>query len=325
MHLKIKYEYDHRLYPPDEIAFRHCSLKRAFDNSSGREVLMIPEHIKPLLQYAKNPSQILANIRRWKSPQVDQFPFIFVLGPPRSGTTLLHRILLNHSKIVGFSEETGSFSPRSVYDYERFKHFLNKDAHTKALATTSSMAGFFSEFHKLSLDLPAGGRFVEKTPQHAIYLSYLMSRFPQAQFIFALRDPRDTFCSGFSAGNIPQARHVEKHARYFQSCVAPLIALHDMYHSRVCMVKYEDFTRTPRGEVGRIMKFLKLSGEEDFQLSRRAVSSDDRAHKAEFQRLARPITPATVGRWKTEMSKKQVSVYQKIAGDSLSYFGYELA
>lgn len=286
---------------------------------------MIPTHVKALAHYARNPAEISANLARWRRRERIEAPFIFVLGPPRSGTTLLHRILLNHSKIRGFSEETGTFSPRSIHDYRRFSEFLSPEIHSAALRQTRSISGFFHAIHDLSLPLPDGGAFVEKTPQHAIYLPYLLKCFPKARAVFAIRDPRDTFCSGLSAGNIPQARNLTKHARYFRRCVSPLLTLPETDRERVFILKYEDFTRAPEAELTEVMRFLRLSGEEASQLSPEAMASDSRAQQGAFARLARPITPATVNRWQREMTPEQAQAYQIAAGPGLSHFGYASA
>lgn len=278
-----------------------------------------------VVSYLRNPGDILRNRRRWTNPETSNIPVAFVLGPPRSGTTLLNRLLLNHSAIEGFPLQTNIFSPRSIYDLARFSHYADADTVTRALKQSRSIAGFFARLHELSFpQVPSGGYYLEKTPQHARYLGYILKHLPKAKVIFAVRDGRDTFCSGRSAQNIPQAGSVAGHARYFNSCIKPVRGFLDQ-SERILVVKYEEFTAAPEAGLTRIMNFLGLPPELDVQLAPSDQKKDWRAAEKAFERLNQPITPATVGRWRKEMSPEEIAAYNKIAGGSLSLFGYPLS
>lgn len=285
---------------------------------------MLNGNLSSLLRYASHPIEIGRNIRRWRNTETVDLPLVLVLGPPRSGTTLLHRTLLNHSRIAGFSEETSIISPKSIYDFNRFAHFVDEDAYRTALDNTRSLAGFFAALHKYAL--PAGdlAYYAEKTPQHAKRLDYILSRFPNVRIVFAVRDGRDTYCSGKAAGNIPQARTIRSHAAYFMACVRPAMTESARRQDQICVVRYEDFTIDPSGQLDRIMGFLGVDAEPEAQLSAAARKSDDRALRAEFARLNAPISGETVGRWRREMTGTEATAYARIAGSGLSHFGYEI-
>jgi hypothetical protein len=274
--------------------------------------------------YIRKPGDILRNRRRWTDPETSDLPVAFILGPPRSGTTLLNRVLLNHSAIRGFPVQTNIFSPRSIYDLKRFSHYADPSITARALTETRSLSGFFARLHELSFpDLPQDGYYLEKTPQHARYLSHILRHLPKSKVIFAVRDARDTFCSGRSAQNIPQVRSVPVHARYFNSCVDPVRGLLSN-HERILVVRYEEFTAAPEAGLTRIMGFLGLDPEMENQLAPSNEAKDWRAAEKAFERLNQPITPATVGRWRNEMSTEEMAAYRRIAGKSLELFGYPL-
>lgn len=273
--------------------------------------------------YLRNPVNFVKQTRLWLSHDLCSVPFLFVIGPPRSGTTLVQRILLNHNKIVGYEEETAIFSFRSIYDFERFRHFLDKKVYENAVQKSSSVAEFFATIHKMTFALPDDGYFCEKTPQHAKYLKYLISRFPSSKFLFCVRDPRDAYCSAKASGVILQSGSVIHHAKYFNSCSRDLIALKSCGKGEdILLVKYEDLTKAPRDTVGSMMSFIGLEANIAVQLNPQCNIGDVRAARSEFMRLGENITAKTVGRWYSEMSRGEALKYQAVAGASMAFFGY---
>jgi hypothetical protein len=252
-------------------------------------------------------------------------PFIFVVGPPRSGTTLVHRLLMNHSLLAGFEDETAIFSFQPVADYQRFRHVSAPDSYQQALEGAVSLADFCVRFHSRCVFLPHRGRYVEKSAQHATWLTYIATRFPQAQFIFCIRDPRDAFCSGSVSRLINQTRSMTAHARYFMKCVRDVAATGFPARDRTHVIRYEELTAEPVEQLDAVSRFLRIPLETERQVASLATIADQRASRPEFRRLGSSITPATVGRWRTEMTLDDARRYQDLASGAMVHFGYELA
>ena len=275
--------------------------------------------------YANHPRALARQISMTLSDRSFDTPFVFVVGPPRSGTTLVHRLLMNHSRLTGFDDETAIFSFQPVMDYQRFRSFSAYPVYQRALAGAGSLADFCDRLHAQCIVLPHLGRYVEKTPQHAKWMTYIAARFPQAQFVFCVRDPRDAFCSGSVARLIPQARTIRSHARYFMNCVKDVTAPDFPARSRTTVIRYEDLTSVPHEQVDAMSKFLGIPLETERQLASLATAADQRTSRPEFRRLGESITPATVGRWRAEMGLADARCYQQIASAAMVHFGYELA
>lgn len=279
-------------------------------------------YINAFQHYLTSPTSLLSQIRMTRHGAELEEPFVFVIGPPRSGTTLMHRVLMNHSCLTGFEEETAIFSLRSVEDTQRFSHFVSDAQHSEALFGAVSLAEFCLRLHEIVLNRPKGGRFVEKTPQHAKWLHYIAARFPAAQFVFCVRDPRDTYCSALASGVIPQSKNLHKHASYFNKCAAGLITAPQDLQRRTHVVRYEDFVSDPALRLSTIMAFLGLEPEVECQISTRGKITDRRAARPEFSRLSEAINNSSVARWKTEMSVEDADRYAKLAGSTMRFFNY---
>lgn len=106
---------------------------------------------------------------------------IFVLGQPRSGTTLCEMILSAHPDIISCGElEAG---PDAMLPYN------DEEAVFDA-------AGFRKQFCRhLPLNMQGASRFVDKMPGNYRFIGYLLAAFPDARIIHISRDPRDVALS----------------------------------------------------------------------------------------------------------------------------------
>jgi len=119
---------------------------------------------------------------------------IFLVGFPRSGTTLLEQVLAGHPDVVAL-EEAPTFA-------EAYAEFMSGDADLARLAKLSEADAavwrerYWSVVREHGAD-PAGRVFVDKAPAGTLYLPLVAKLFPDAKILFALRDPRDVVLSCF--------------------------------------------------------------------------------------------------------------------------------
>jgi len=260
------------------------------------------------------------NIRwRMRCSVSDASP-VFVLGAPRSGTTLMQRMLSVHPELFSTDSESGLFSYRDIFARKYFS--LSWDETHRMFRQSSDVVNFMdncTDFIRRAHGLPQTTRMVEKTPQHVIRLNFLVRHFPNARFVHMVRDCRDCYCSAVNHPNIQQARSLSTFTRYWVRCVRSGLAFDD--HPHVCRVSYEQLTTSPRTVLAEIMESLKLPVH-DVQFDPSAISNDRRSQRNEFSRLAEPISPTSVQRWKRELSERELECVQRIAGELLSRLGY---
>ncbi len=269
--------------------------------------------------YLKDPQNWLRNIS-WRLPKtLSSKTLIFVVGSPRSGTTLLQRILAVHDSLFSISKESSLFSFQNIF---RRNHFALDPADVDHLFQISvDSVDFFDRAVTLLEAQNQNRTFVEKTPQHVHYLPFLLKHFPKAQVVHIYRDGRDCYCSSLSHPHIPQRRSVRVFANYWKRCIQSAYLAKEsprLYH--LC---YENLAMDPIAELSNLMSFLGY----EFQLSQiepRRLSSDPRSQQQHFSKLNQVINNSSCGRWRQEMTLEDVRRFEQIAGHELRQLGYSV-
>lgn len=270
-----------------------------------------------LRSYARNPRHVPRNLSWRIRRSVSASPTVFVLGSPRSGTTLLQSVLAAHSGLFSIPGETGLFSLQNIFTR---RHLGLSWAENRELFDESrDLVDFFDRAVRRLESRNEGRTFVEKTPQHVLRLRFLMRHFPRGRFVHVVRDGRDCFASAKTHPRIPQTTSAARFARYWRRCVAePLRAGN---HPSLLSLRYEDFVRAPAPELERVMRFLDLEVEAG-QLDPDRFGGHKRGDLEEFRLLRAPISDRRVGRWRDELSGAEVRDFERVAGPLLDAYGY---
>lgn len=199
-----------------------------------------------------------------------------LIGAPRSGTTLLMRILASHSQIYGRPE------PHLLTPLAHLGYFETVDAapfdHLQAAESARSYVADLPHGEQDYLDAcraymdilygrmlaaraPEKHYFLDKTPANALILPFLTDLYPTARYIVLTRHPLAIFCSyaeSFFDGDFAAAQRFNPILDRYMPAIAaflrrpPVSSLH---------VRYEALASAPDIEVRRICEFLGLSYE----------------------------------------------------------------
>jgi tetratricopeptide (TPR) repeat protein len=221
---------------------------------------------------------------------------IFILGMPRSGTTLVEQILASHSKIYGAGEGLGLW------------HLNNELA-----LLTKTRKGFpegvteieQNSWQDLAMAYEGGLReksadalhITDKMPHNFLNIGLIHLMFPKAIIIHCSREPIDTCLSIYMqnfAGHHPYSYDLGELGEYYQLYHGLMNHWRDVLPNRMLEVPYEQMVEKPEEMAKKIIASCGLTWEDhclDFHKSSRAV------HTASFVQVRQPIYKSAVGRW----------------------------
>ena len=169
-----------------------------------------------LLKAARRPRFALRNLRYHVGLRPSREAHIFVLGPPRSGTTLVRQMLLAHPLLTGPDKDTFFFLSWNLHDFVVDEIPPGEMAALKAQDLDSIR--LFDAIARWMKEASRARSFVEKSPEHALRLAFLRRYFPRSRFIFVYRDPRDAF---ISTRRLPDMKSIaaDQYAKLWRDCV----------------------------------------------------------------------------------------------------------
>lgn len=183
---------------------------------------------------------------------------IFIIGSPRSGTSVLHWSLLQHDQLWG-SEESEFLLPIANAIQPAYDLGIKFEPHSWLRQQQVELPEFAYYLGKGIADLYAsranGKRWVEQTPSYTMIAHLLALLFPNAQFLFIIRDGRQVVDSmqRMWQWDIPKAT-----TTWCEHINAGL-ALKDQYPERVLNIRYEQLVQEPQLGFKRVFDFLQLA------------------------------------------------------------------
>ena len=198
-----------------------------------------------------------------KNAQHSKFSPIFVLGLPRSGTTLIERIISSHSQVIAGGEV--DFMQKSTMEMkgmslQHAKTFEKKFAHPQL--AWEHMAKLY--LHLVKERFGEQGTIVDKNLGNSRFLGLISRVFPDSPIIWVKRDPIDAalscFRTCFSSG-MNWSWSFENIARYFVIEDLLFEHWHKMFGDKILVVPYEEFVASPDIWSKKVMQHCHLSDE----------------------------------------------------------------
>jgi tetratricopeptide (TPR) repeat protein len=185
---------------------------------------------------------------------------VFLLGFPRSGTTLLEVVLEGHPDVVSLEESELLID--SVREFMRGPSDLDR----MMRADAKSLEPLRSEYWRMVADAGvsvAGKVFVDKHPLNTLKLPLIARLFPQAKILFACRDPRDVVLSCFRhrfqmSAPIFELLSLQGAARYYDAVMALAVCVTTAFKLNICLVRHEDVVTEFTREMKRICAYLNI-------------------------------------------------------------------
>ncbi len=198
---------------------------------------------------------------------------LFVIGPPRSGTTLLMRILSSHSAIYSRAEPhlLTPLAHLGFYDtVERapFDHLQAQQSIREFVADLPRSEDDYLDACRAYTDvlygrmLAARGKgkpiFLDKTPANALVLPFITRLYPHARYVVLTRHPAaiwSSYANSFFDGDYLAARKFNPIVNRYVPAMARFLRERPVALTRVA---YEDLVQRPEEEMRRVFAFLEL-------------------------------------------------------------------
>ncbi|HEY3644893.1 MAG TPA: sulfotransferase [Gammaproteobacteria bacterium] len=225
---------------------------------------------------------------------------VFLVGFPRSGTTLLDQMLSGHPSIAVLEEQDTLQDVLQAYALgdAGLEMFLGLDA----AGLEPLRRAYWKRVAQFMPARPAGAVFVDKLPLNSVFMPLIHRLFPEARFIFALRDPRDVVLSCFMQSfDLNEAMQhflsLEETARYYAAVMAAGADAEQRLGARVHRIRYEDVVADTEAEARRLLAFLDL-GWDPAVLDIQKTAKGKRINTPSYSQVAEPIYTRAKERWK---------------------------
>lgn len=225
---------------------------------------------------------------------------IFVLGLPRSGSTLIEQILASHSMVEGTQELPDI--QRIVHELQGREHNFDDPSYPGALTELDAAAvrRFGEQYIADTLPNRVMGRphFVDKMPNNFRHIGLIHLILPNARIIDARREPMACCFSNFKqlfAQGQEFTYGIEDIARYYRTYIELMDHWNAVLPGRVLRVQHEDVVDDLEGSVRRILAYCGLAFEPacvEFHKTKRSVRTPS------SEQVRQPIFRDGLDQWK---------------------------
>lgn len=302
----------------------------AFDAFARMNAIQEEDPSRPLLRAAELRKTIGQQLERttpewarsWKAPLLDsERPApIFLVGFPRSGTTLLDTMLMGHPDVEVMEERPCLTTVAAAFGG------FDRIAELDEAEIRKAQESYFEEASKY-VDLRAGAHLVDKAPLHLNNVPWIHRLFPSARFILALRHPADVVLSCFVSNfrlnpSMSNFVRLETAAEFYDLTFRNWERSREVFPLNVHTVVYEDLTGNTEAELRRLSEALNLEWREEMLDHRKTAAERGVITTASYAQVTEPIYRRSVGRW--ERYRKHLEPVLPTLSPWVEKFGYRV-
>jgi hypothetical protein len=276
---------------------------------------------------------------------------VFVMGTPRSGTTLTATILGRHSRIFipgethFFEDVYARFKGKPFRDiaveaasrlmtiYGRFNEAVDQervDALGRFLSGPElegcdSLADLMRAFMEAQMRHEGKQRWGNQTPRDIFFVREIMAMFPGAKVVVCTRDPRDFLLSykgkwkresGSNAARLKKLYHPVITSMLWKASVKRIPSILGMVpRGDLKILRYEDLVRDPEAAISGVCRTIG----ENFEPGMLNVEFSNSSHGMQ----TRGIYGDSVGRWRSGLPKEDIRIAQTNCRSEMALRGYE--
>lgn len=256
---------------------------------------------------------------------------VFIVGMPRSGTTLMQGILCNtgyyfpvpethyFSRVAcGLPDKPNQSEKEKICQFLKNKaRIVIDDLSIDKLETQKEIFEYIIEtFNKEKKDT-----FLEKTPRHVFFFSKIIKFYPSAKFICMIREPKNVVSSQISTTRI-ENKSIIRLSFLYNKISAAILSIKGK--NNVFIVKYEELTNDPESILRMIFKFLKIpynsTSIQNVAAPPEIVSTHEFWKNRNIDQ--QDILQNTAEKWKNVLTKREANIVNCITISHAEKLGY---
>jgi tetratricopeptide (TPR) repeat protein len=205
---------------------------------------------------------------------------IFVLGMPRSGSTLVEQILSSHNNVHG-AGEIQYFRKIITPTIEKYiKNDLQSSGENNNISDEAYLSIRQEYLNLLSRFNTSENFIVDKSLLNYRFIGIILKAFPEAKIIHLKRDAR-AICWSIYKNNFPQSgigfgNNMEDLASYYSSYSEMMAFWHERFPGKIYDLNYENLTTNQEKETRKLLKYCELEWDDNclkFHKNKRAVKT----------------------------------------------------
>ncbi len=249
----------------------------------------------------------------------DYSNLVFLVGFPRSGTTLLDTILRSHSKINVLEEKPYLLNLRHNF-------FKSKNNKLESLLDISQNEK--DEIRKNYLKAinykKNNGVYIDKLPLSIIEIGFIKIIFPESKIILSLRHPCDVVISCFfTSFKINEAMYNFLDFKKTTNLYNEVFDLFFNYEKELNLnyhkIKYEELIYDFKNQVNNLLKYLDLKYEKTLETFYKTAKNRERISTPSYSQVINPLYTSSIGRWRNYIEQTNID---KILDNWIVKFNY---
>ena len=241
-------------------------------------------------------------ISNWKNYSKNEFKNpIFLIGFPRSGTTLLDSILRSHNSIDVLEEK-----PLVENFIEDLEKKINSDFSKLNNIDQSfffKMKESYFEDRNKYIKFDKDKIYIDKLPLNIVHVAEIFYFFPNSKFILALRNPYDVvlscFMQYFGANSaMLNFTSLKDTAKLYDLVMSLWLVYLDKFPIKVHKIKYEQIVQDFDHTVTKLLSFLELEWSDNVKEFYKTAEKRGIINTPSYRQINQPLYKKSIGRWK---------------------------
>ena len=202
------------------------------------------------------------DFKKFNNSQKDNI--IFILGMPRSGTSLVEQIISSHSEVFGAGELpilSNIIKEKFIENEQLINNKINSSFNELSILETLKLNYLkYIEYFNFNEKY-----ITDKAPLNFRWIGFIKIFFPNAKIIHCTRDPKNNCLSMFKnlfEGGLPFTYDEDDIVKYYKLYQDLMKFWHERFGESILNIKYEDMVEDNEIEIKRIINFCELNWED---------------------------------------------------------------